>query len=184
MDTYDVSTTGASTGTCLAVYTVRSGRLQIVVLILILTGFVPSASPQLKHRQVHREAIKVIFLRELDRLPHTTFGLNWVSYLAELPDSKENGRVVKLSYRFLDQEPEIPEDFIDTSRLHKFMAVRDKSCDQPLSSLRPESRTMGPGPYEAPPEGAAIVACYAITPADYKWSKTLKLFNKSSSQGY
>jgi hypothetical protein len=118
----------------------------------------------------------------------TTFGENWDFYLAELQHKEGEHELVRLSYRFLHYQPEIPELAFDYSYRHSFRAVLDGECS---GSIAAATRRYVFGPEKkieiqkaalryasAAPrideDSNAILPCYVIRPSGYIGSKERK----------
>jgi hypothetical protein len=119
----------------------------------------------------------------------TTVGRNYHDYLFEIgtPDGKQN--IVRLSYRFMLRDGDLPPSFFDPATVHTFKALRDTSCDQNIAELATAYRFDPSGfrflrtefvlhfldgtesPQIAPD---TVLPCYVTRPEDYVGSKAPK----------
>jgi hypothetical protein len=119
----------------------------------------------------------------------TTEGRNRHTYLLQLATSEGEPQIVKLSYRFMHRDSDLPPAFFDPAVVHTFKAVRDPECDErfdvlstayvfdergfTLTGTRPALQfvTGSPAPQIAADK---VLACYITTPEDYVSSRLLK----------
>jgi len=67
-------------------------------------------------------------------IAYTSFGDNWDSYIAELQHKNGERELIRLSYRFLYYEPELPYSFLDYSYVLRFRAVRNEECGTTMAA--------------------------------------------------
>ncbi len=118
----------------------------------------------------------------------STMGLNYQSYLFEVQSRKEGPELIKVSYRFLIREPQLPASFLDYSLLHKFRMTRDESCDESWGDVSSRYVFDREGKLSAKLqdivyarnapvlqlEAQTSLPCYVATPQDYESTKRVK----------
>lgn len=112
----------------------------------------------------------------------STIGRNHHTYLFSIASTDGEPQIVKLSYRFLHRDGDLPPSFFDPALQHTFKAIRDPSCDERFETLstayvfddsgfklrgvRPAIQFLTPGAAPVIP-GDKLLACYTTTPNDY-----------------
>ena len=152
----------------------------LAVPLFVLLGWQSASSANLP--KVKKETLQGrTVARAISGLP-STIGMNRRSYIAEVYSKREEPRLVKLSFRFLHYENDLPDSFFDYAVTHKFRAVRDTSCDEPLERMFYSDRfdsadhylgreftlkyAKGAPQFTIAPE--TILPCYILTPRDYQ----------------
>lgn len=129
----------------------------------------------------------------------TTVGLNYTSYVFEVENRKQEAspQLIKVSYRFLIREPQLPTSLFDYSLMHKFRMTRDEGCDESWGDVSTRFIFDNEGELRgkledvvyarnAPAlhlEAQSTLPCYVVTPRDYESTKSVKLLPGRQSAG-
>jgi hypothetical protein len=138
--------------------------------LLILAFAAPMWSKSLYFESKH-ETIRVRMIAQEPSAPTSATTRNTDWYIVELQNKSGEKQFVRLTYSFLYFEPRLPESFLDYSAVHKFRAVRDRSCDLPVARL--DKRHLQPvrNAPDADLDRNDALPCYVVTPKDYKGTK-------------
>jgi hypothetical protein len=157
--------------------------------VLLLTLCLGIAVPRGEARGLHTATAehKVMSGRIVAKVPLerlSTFGLNYESYIFEVyTDGKHSTKqLIKLSYRFDQREPRLPNSFFDYSLTHTFRMTRDEDCDESWEGVSSRFLFDDAGGFHgrqtaliyannAPVtevDSPLKLACYVATPHDYK----------------
>jgi hypothetical protein len=161
----------------------RSGIMLLLCCGLALQPMV-AGSRGLAAKPPKRITIRGRFLARLPVPAVSTIGMNYESFVFEVePQEGELGsQLIKLSYRFMQQDPQIPKAFLDYSLVHRFSMVRDDSCDESWGAMSTNyvfdsgggfrgSRSALVYTSNAPTpqiDRQTVLNCYTVTPQDYK----------------
>jgi len=163
--------------------TARSGLMLLLCCGLAFTSMM-AGSHGLTQRPNKRLTVSGRFLARVPIAAVSTIGLNYENFVFEVePGERELGsQLIKLSYRFMQQDPQIPKAFLDYSLVHRFSMVRDESCDESWGSMSTNfvfdtsggfrgSRNALVYTSNAPTpqiDRQTVLNCYTVTPQDYK----------------
>jgi hypothetical protein len=101
---------------------------------LVICTLVPCAAAAGPAATPRASTIHVRLIAREQPIAHTSFSDNWDSYIAELQHKNGERELIRLSYRFLYYEPEMPHAFLDYSYVHRFRAVRDEECGTTMAA--------------------------------------------------
>jgi hypothetical protein len=101
---------------------------------LVICTLVPCAAAAGPAATPRASTIQVRFIAREQPIARTSFGYNWDSYIAELQHKNGERELIRLSYRFLYYEPEMPPSFLDYSYVHGFRAVHDEGCNTSMAA--------------------------------------------------
>ena len=105
----------------------------ITIFILVISAAVATGCSARAAKQP-RMVLTGRLVARVDGPRLTGFGQNHESYIFEM-FSPGAPQFVRLSYKFLIYEPQVPKRTLDYSRLYKITAVRDDACDETLEKL-------------------------------------------------
>jgi hypothetical protein len=164
----------------------ESARSGTVLLLCCGLAFqsIMAGSHGLAHQKPKRVTVSGRILARVPIAAVSTIGMNYESFVFEVePREKELGsQLIKLSYRFMQQDPEIPKAFLDYSLVHRFTMVRDESCDESWGAMSTNYVFDNSGGFRgsrnalvytsnAPTpqiDRQTVLSCYTVTPQDYK----------------
>jgi hypothetical protein len=163
--------------------TARSGLMLVLCCGLAFQSMV-AGSHGLAQKSPKRISVSGRFLARVPIAAVTTVGMNYESFVFEVePREKELGsQLIKLSYRFMQQDPQIPKAFLDYALVHRFTMVRDESCDETWGAMSTNYVFDTSGGFRgsknalvytsnAPTpqiDRQTVLNCYTVTPQDYK----------------
>ncbi len=163
------------------------GRAALIVVLGVSTAIQPALAGNLNPKP-RRITVSGRIVAKVPTETFTTVGLNYQSLLFEIQNRKTGPELVKLSYRFLIREPQLPSSFLDYSLVHKFRMTRDEGCDESWSDVSSRYIFDDAGKLGAKLEDVvyarnapalqlqaqSILPCYVVTPEDYRSSKRVK----------
>jgi hypothetical protein len=162
----------------------RIRRILITAALAAAALVVPGRAEKLRF-SAPKQSLQVRLVGRAAPLPRSTFGGNEQSYIAAVPSGPDpSGALVRLVYRFLSYDRDLPAAFLDYELVHKFRAVRQPECDAVARSLLFSRRLLAydrltPDEFSftfarnatqqtIPPERE--LPCYVVTPGDYQES--------------
>jgi hypothetical protein len=160
---------------------IRGGCL---FLLMISTSVLPGVN--LLHQKPKTVRLRGRIIASVQPPQRTTVGRNYHDYLFEIETANCKPSIVRLSYRFMLRDGDLPASFYDPAVVHTFRALRDTSCDEPLDDLATSYRFDSTGftflhadsvlhfvsSAERPQIPAdAVLPCYVTRPEDYVGSK-------------
>jgi len=107
--------------------------LRGIPIMLVIWSLAPCAIAAGPAATPRASTIHVRLIAREQPMARTSFGYNWDSYIAELQHKNGEHELIRLSYRFLYYEPEIPHSVFDYSYVHGFRAVRDAECSTTIA---------------------------------------------------
>ena len=154
----------------------------IVLAVCLFAQLVVAAglAPEPRTSTIH-----VRFIAREQPIARTSFGDNWDSYIAELQHKNGERELIRLSYRFLYYEPQMPQSFLDYSYVYGFRALRSEECSATIAAATRKYAFGTAGRIEihktalhyasdAPQldEGSqAVLPCYVVRPSGHFSSK-------------
>jgi len=153
----------------------------VVALLAVCPAYVYAA--KLLHPSLKKQAVSVRLVGRAALVPLSSFGANQEYYVGVLQaKGKKETALVKLIYRFLNYDRDLPATFMNYELVHRFHAIRQPECDAPADTLLYSRRTTALGELldsnftfefaqnatsiTIPP--ASVLPCYVITPSDYQ----------------
>ena len=162
-----------------------------VALVLLSGGsLIQRADAKKLQDSLKIQSMSVRLVGRASSTPVTTFGANYQSFVAAFyAHNNHDVTLVKLVYRFLSYDQDLPAALMDYTLVHRFRARRQPDCDESADSILYSRHSSPSGKMldrefsfsyarnaagvTMPP--AAILPCYVIAPADYKGSKRVPL---------
>ncbi len=164
----------------------RQAWLIAMASVVLLIVCVTQGYAEKLRDSVRKQSISIRLVGRAAPLPISSFGANYASYVAVLQSGNDNKDVsfVKLVYRFMDYDRNLPVLFMNYDYVHKFRAVRQADCDEPADALLYSRHVTPVGglvdsefsfEYAKNATSVAIPAttvlpCYTVAPPDYKGS--------------
>lgn len=167
----------------------RHARLHwvIVVAVALLSGSLIQRVEARKFQDsLKTQYVSVRMVGRASSIPVTSFGANYQSFVAAFyAHNNHDVTLVKLVYRFLSYDQDLPAALMDYDLMHRFRARRQPDCDESADTILYSRHSSPSGKmldrefsfsYAKNATGvtipsAAILPCYVIAPADYKGSK-------------
>ena len=109
--------------------------LLVAATALLLLSGTPTADGQLRWGP-HKQPIQVRLIALAVEYPRSSFFPNDEVFIGEQQLAKDESRFIKLVYDFLPYQTPLSVYGLDYSLVHKFLAVRDASCDESLWQMR------------------------------------------------
>jgi hypothetical protein len=104
---------------------------------MLLTVVVSAGSDLRQHRNY--ETVQVRISAVAEPIHKSSFSPNRDAFFVELIGKQGSTGPVKLLFKYLEYEDGFPEDLVDYDLVHKFKAVRDRSCDETWHSFSTKS---------------------------------------------
>jgi hypothetical protein len=130
-----------------------------------------------------RRKLPVLFLAR-GTVIYSSFSGNQSEYLIQITDPNNKPHYARLLYKHRVSHPEIPNDLVDSEKLHSLRLVRSEECDENYRTL---ATAWIPGLYGAfqVRDGLhfisgmsrpgitdeEVVPCYLLPPEDVHWRK-------------
>ncbi len=162
--------------------TARSGLLLLLCCGLALQPMMAGARGLVEKPK--RTTVSGRLLASVPVSAVSTVGVNYESFVFEVEARERDlgSQLIKLSYRFHQQDPQIPKSFRDYSMVHRFTMVRDESCDETWGAMSTSYVFDSTGGFRgsrnslvyasnAPTpqiDRQTVLSCYTVTPQDYK----------------
>jgi len=171
----------------------RHARLHWVIgvaVALLVGSLIQRAEAKKLQDSLKTQDVLVRMVGRASSIPVTTFGANYQSFVAAFyAHNNHDVILVKLVYRFLSYDQDLPAALMDYNLVHRFRARRQPDCDESADTIL-YSRHPSPSgtmldrefsfSYAKNATGvtiptAAILPCYVIAPADYKNSRRVPI---------
>jgi hypothetical protein len=156
----------------------RHAMLYVAAMALVLSA---SAYGQARWHEQRKETIQLRLIARAVVYPRSSFFANDEVFIAEQELAKSESRFIKLMYDFLPYQSPLSSYGLDYSLVHRFVAVRDASCDETLWEMRrlaaqqPDSATVAArwqyavaAPVADLDHRQARLRCYRVTSDDYE----------------
>jgi hypothetical protein len=160
---YSAETSRFTSGEIIMCFT-RRALACLFVLIVTLPSWPDSLYSKPKY-----ENIQVRLIAREQLAPITSGARNTDWYVVELQGKSGEKHMARLTYSFLAHEARLPESFLNYATVHKFRAVREKSCDSSMAQVAQRNLQYSTGVPKSFGQNAAL-PCYVVTPKDYRGS--------------
>jgi hypothetical protein len=157
------------------------------LLLLMVSASTLVSALDLLHEKQKKVTLQGRIIASGSAAQPTTVGRSHRDYLFKIENGEGASRIVRLSYRFMYQDGDLPASFLDSAYVHSFRGVHDPSCDQRFEVLataylfdehgfqflrsEPALHFVPGIDVQLPAE--TVLACYVVTPQDYRGSKRI-----------
>lgn len=166
---------------------------QLIVMMLLGSSLLATAVETFHPPKAQKMRFRII--AAADPVAKSGFSPNREIYVAELISSQNAPRYVKLVIRYLGYEDGFQATLLDSSFVHMFLAIQDRSCNESWGSLATktvinkdrsfsEVNVLNYLNYDQPPIASEDpeLLCYTSSPRSYRGSRQAKDLGMNDSR--